>query len=125
MKKIPVDKIEDGMVLAKPLMGSAGNVLLSEGIVLKQSMISRLKNWDVPVVVIQSDDEPAEEVAAPVAVEFRTDELDAKFKDVMKNPIMKIVYEATRDYFQNKHNRDKIDLSATRTIPAPEAPRKP
>ena len=106
MKKIPVDKIEDGMILAKPLMGSSGNILLNEGVVLKQSMISRLKNWDVPLVTVQSDQETVEETAAPVAVEFKTEALDAVFSNVIKNPIMKIIYEATRDYL-NKNTKDK------------------
>jgi len=109
MRKIPVDKIEDGMVLAKPLMGSTGNVLLSEGIVLKQSMIPRLKNWDVPTVTVHSGEDVTEEVAAPAAVEFKSEALDAVFKDVIKNPIMKIVYEATRDYFRNKNLKDRIE----------------
>jgi len=102
MKKIPVDKIEDGMILSRPLMGSAGNTLLSEGVVLKKAMISRLKNWDVPFVVIQSEEENVEEISTAATVEFKTSELDNTFKDVLKNPIMKIVYEATRDYLRGK-----------------------
>lgn len=102
MRKVQVDKIEDGMVLAKPLMGSGGNVLLSDGVVLKKAMISRLKNWDVPFVVIQSEGEDVVEASSPIALEFKTEELDHVYADVIKNPIMKIVYEATRDYLRNK-----------------------
>lgn len=102
MKKIPIDKIEDGMVLAKPLIGSAGNVLLNEGVVLKVSMISRLRNWDIPTVTVQSAEETVEETSAAPAVEFHSEALDEVFRDVMKQPIMRIVYEATRDYFKSK-----------------------
>jgi hypothetical protein len=109
MKKIPVDKIEDGMVLAKPLIGSNGNILLNEGVILKKSMISRLKNWDVPSITVQSDQEVVEEVAAPVSVEINTNALDTVFKDAIKNPIMKIIYESTMDYFRNKSLKGKPD----------------
>jgi len=103
MKKIQVDKIEDGMVLAKPIVGNSGNILLNEGVILKKSMIPRLKNWDVPFVSVQSEVESVEEVAAPVVVEYKSDVLDEVFKDVIKNPIMKIILESTRDYFRNKY----------------------
>ncbi|MFH0920473.1 MAG: hypothetical protein V1913_08925 [Fibrobacterota bacterium] len=102
MKKIPIDKIEDGMVLAKPLIGSAGNILLNEGVVLKVSMVARLRNWDIPSVTVQSTEETVEESSTAQAVEFHSEILDEVFKDVMKHPIMRIVYEATHDYFKSK-----------------------
>jgi len=102
MKKISIDKIEDDMILAKPIIGSAGNVLLNEGVVLKVSMVTRLRNWDIPTVTVQSADEVVEETSTTQTVEFHSDVLDDIFKDVMKHPIMCVVYEATRDYFKNK-----------------------
>jgi len=98
MRKVLIDKIEDDMVLAKPLMGTTGNVLLSEGVLLKKSMISRLKNWDIPFVYVQSDSEQPEDTSSPTTVAVSTGELDGIFSDVIKNPIMKIIYEAARDY---------------------------
>lgn len=95
------------MILAKPLVGSAGNILLNEGVVLKTTIISRLKNWDVPFVTVQSGDEQTEEPVTAVPVEFKTEVLDTIFTDVIKNPIMKIIYEATRDYFRSKNTKDK------------------
>ncbi len=102
MRKIAIDNIEDGMVLAKPLMGSTGNILLGEGIELKQAMISRFKNWDISFVFIHSDgDEPDDPNAAPV-VAISSDQLDEVFKDVLKNPIMRIIYDAARDYNKSR-----------------------
>ena len=98
MRKILIDKIEDDMVLAKPLVGANSNVLLSDGILLKKSMISRLKNWDIPFVYVQSDSEQPEDATIPAAVAVSTGELDIIFSDVIKNPIMKIIYEAAKDY---------------------------
>lgn len=102
MKKIPIDKIEDGMILEKPVMGTGGNVLLNEGVVLKASMIGRLKNWNIPSVSVQSDEEEVEEEAETVSIEYKTQQLDDTFADVMDNPIMKIVYDATKAHLENR-----------------------
>jgi len=102
MRKVLIDKIEDAMILAKPLVGTNGNVLLGEGVELKKSMISRFKNWDIPFVYIQSDDDNPGDTANTASVAVSTDELDGIFCDVIKNPLMKIIYEAARDYNQSK-----------------------
>lgn len=102
MRKVIVDKIEDGLVLARPLMGATGNILLGEGVVLKASMISRLKNWDVPFVYVQSEVEQTEDSSSASGVPVSTDELDEIFTDVMKNPIMKIIYDAAKEYSKTR-----------------------
>jgi hypothetical protein len=102
MKKIPVDKIENGMILSKPLIGASGNVLLNEGVVLKTTMIPRLKNWDIPFVTVQGEEEKTAEAAAPLAQEFETKQLDQVFADVLTNPLMKIIYDATLLHLRGK-----------------------
>ncbi|MBL8025474.1 MAG: hypothetical protein JNL74_03640 [Fibrobacteres bacterium] len=102
MRKILIDKIEDAMILAKPLVGANGNILLGEGVELKKSMISRFKNWDIPFVYIHSDGDNSEDASSTAAVAVSNDELDGIFSDVIKNPLMKIIYEAARDYNQSK-----------------------
>jgi len=102
MRKVPIDKIEDGMILAKPLVGTTGNILLNEGVILKGSMVSRLKNWDVPVVYVESENEHAVDPENTSTVAVSTTEIDEIFMDVMKNPLMKTIYEAAKDYSSNR-----------------------
>lgn len=106
MKKIPVEKIEDGMILSKPLIGAAGNVLLNEGVVLKISMVARLKNWGVPFVSVQGEEEAAKQESAPAAQEVHSQKLDQTFAGLLDNPIMKIIYEATLHHLQGKQDAD-------------------
>ena len=103
MKKIQIDKIEDGMILAKPLMGTAGNVLLSEGLVLKTAMIARLRNWGIQIVTIESNEAPSETETVSPGLEHKPTELDDVFSDVLKNPIMKIIYDSTKAYLAGDH----------------------
>lgn len=95
MKKIYVEKIEDGMTLAKDVCGSSGSALLSKGIKLTKNMGRRLKNWGVTFVCIEGEEEHTEE--KPVR-EFQPEEvkeqLETKFVDVMDNPIMKTLFKA-------------------------------
>ena len=47
MKKIVVSDISDQMILAKPLVGGNGKILMAQGAELKSSMVNRLKSWGV------------------------------------------------------------------------------
>ena len=77
-------------------------MLLNEGIELKKSLIPRLKNWDIAFVSIQSDEDESAEEAQAVSSEFKAQHLEELFKDVLGDPLMKIVYDATLNHFSKK-----------------------
>jgi len=65
MRKVPLQEVEDGMVLATPLTGSSGNVLMGKGIVLKSSIVPRLSAWGVTHVCIEGDPLPGDILMQP------------------------------------------------------------
>ena len=56
MTKIPLGEIEDGMILASPLIGATGNTLLPTGTILKNAMIARLMTWKIHFVDIVGEE---------------------------------------------------------------------
>ena len=56
MPKLPINEIEDGMVLANPIIGATGNILLPQGSTLKKSMTARLMTWKIHFVEIVGED---------------------------------------------------------------------
>lgn len=60
MRKVPLEEVQDGMVLAVPLTGSAGNILMGQGIPLRSAIIPRLAAWGVTYVVVEGDPTPEE-----------------------------------------------------------------
>jgi len=87
----------DGMVLAEPIIiGQV--VLLNKGFVLRKSLIMRLQSRDIHSIMIESE----EEENISVVEQFNQSQLslDEVFSDVLKNPIMHLIYEVTRDYLR-------------------------
>ncbi|MBD3420340.1 MAG: hypothetical protein GF398_09515 [Chitinivibrionales bacterium] len=95
MRKIPVDQIEDKMVLAREIRGRSGNVLLNKGATLNPFMGRRLKNWEIYFVYVEGEEEQQEESAAPtVSAEEINKHLEQKFSAVLHNSIMKKIFAA-------------------------------
>ena len=60
MRRIRVDKVVEGMILAKTIYSTDGNILLNAGIVLKRSYISRFK--EIGIFEIYVDDEISRDI---------------------------------------------------------------
>ncbi len=104
MKKIPVEKIEEGMILGREVCGPGGNVLLSKGITLSRAIGRRLQNWSVSAVYIEGEEErhPEEETASASPEELRT-HLTAKFSKTLRNSLMKKIFDAVYSYRLQKN----------------------
>ena len=93
MKKIPVDKIENGMILGRELCGISGNVLVSKGTQLSTALGRRLKNWGITVVFIEGEEEsPQEENLVTISPENLKNDLMKKFSNVIDKPFMKEIF---------------------------------
>jgi hypothetical protein len=96
MKSIPISEIQDGMVLAKPIFGLDGKILLSPGAEVKSSMADRLKNWGVAVAHIEDDEDHSEEKAERLAL------LNKTFENRLNHSLMKIIYMAVKRHIEEQ-----------------------
>lgn len=106
MKKIAVEKIEDGMVLSRRICNSSGNILVSKGVSLTAALGRRLKNWGVHYVYIEGEEQSTEEsnIVYSSPEELKT-HLLSKFSSVMENPIMEKLFVAVYQYRLQKSSR--------------------
>jgi hypothetical protein len=105
MKKITVDKIEDGMILFREVFGASGSILLSKGLSLTTAIGKRLKNWGITFVYIEGDEdaEGIQNVVQP-SLENIQSGLIQKFSDVIDDPIMKKLFAAVFQYRLQNNN---------------------
>lgn len=105
MKRVPVDKIENGMILAKEVRGRSGNVLLNKGVVLNSFMGKRLKNWDIVFLYVEGEsDAPEETSETQISPREVKESLEKKFSLVMHDPVMKHVFAAVYQYRLHSNN---------------------
>jgi len=104
MKKITVDKIEDGMILGREICGASGNVLVSKGAPLSAALGRRLQNWGITTLYIEGEEDSlAEENAVSISPEKLREDLMYKFSNVINNPIMKQLFTTVYQYRLNKN----------------------
>lgn len=105
MKKILVDEIENGMILAKDVNGTSGNALLGKGTALTNTMGRRLKNWGIPFVYIEGEeDSPEESEDSTVSLEEIKAELEQRFEGVLKIPRMTELFNAVLNFKKTSPN---------------------
>lgn len=99
MKKILVEDIDNGMVLAKDVNGASGNVLLGKGTTLSSTMGRRLKNWGIPFVHIEGEEDNKEESEeSSVSPEEIRAELEERFQGVLNIPRMTDIFTAVLNF---------------------------
>jgi hypothetical protein len=94
MKKVPVSEIQDGMVLAQPITGPGGNVLLGIGMTLRANLSSRLTAWGIPSVWIEAEDQEKSETSSDASGISVRDRLDLLFKGRQVNSAMRTIFAA-------------------------------
>ncbi len=105
MKKVPADKIEDDMVLARDVCGPGGNTLLTKGTKLSAALGRRLQNWGIAFVYVEGEEEALEEeITVAVSPEALKAHLTEKFGKAIKNPYMQKIFDAVYGY-RLKNNR--------------------
>lgn len=106
MKKINIDRIQDGMILTREVYGSSGSILLGKGIKLTQTIGRRLKNWGVSIVYIQGDEEDIKnDKSVEKSPAIADESLKVKFGDVLENPYMKDIFHAVYEYKRKKYDK--------------------
>ena len=98
MKKLPISEIQDGMVLAQPVNGANGNVLLGKGSSLKASMANRLSAWGVSSVCVESSDDPDSTATPSTANGSVRERIDHMFEGRLVNSAMRTIHRATLSF---------------------------
>ena len=104
MKKLSVENVLEGMILAREVCGTSGNILLIKGTQLNPALGRRLKNWGIPFVYIEGEEESMTQESAPsISPEDLKKHLMAKFSDVINNPLMKQIFAAVFQFRLQKN----------------------
>ena len=97
MKKLELDDLKPGMVLAKPIHNFQGLLLLSEGTTLYGNNIRILKSWGVTNVWIEAEAAEVDERDAEVEIErqeiIKSDLMD-KFDGLLEDKVMAEIMRA-------------------------------
>lgn len=92
MRKVPVEKVREGMTLARPVYGYDGNILLNTGMMLKISYINKLKELDIHELYV--DDEISRDIIIDDVI---SDETRFEARISIKNAMEGIRYGQTLD----------------------------
>ncbi len=94
MPKIPVDKLEPGMKLSKPVTAKNGMVLLGEGTELSETWIKRISEMDITGVFIEG---PAIQT---ISKEEALTNLEARFAKTEGKPYMNLIKKVTKEHIE-------------------------
>ena len=93
MRKISIDKLKAGMVLAKPLLRGT-MVVLGEGTALTETWISRIEDMEIDSVFIEGSAEQA------VPKEEALSQLDSRFQHVLDQPHMMALKMIVKEHIE-------------------------
>lgn len=111
MAKISIDKAEPGMVVTDGVTNDKGMILLPPGTELSETLINRLKKWNVQTVTVKGDSTASGESEQDNSGDaiFQQQQMDEeleqriekKFEPVMNDPVMADIYKALKIFLQN------------------------
>jgi len=94
MPKIPVAKLEPGMILAKPIMTPNGMVMLGEGTELNGKWIERIQDMEIASIFV--DGPPIQTMSEEEAIA----NLDARFALVADKPFMGSIKKIVKEHIE-------------------------
>jgi len=99
MRRVVLEELTSGMVLAKPVVNAAGLVVLAAGAELDEATLARLQRLGAASVFVEGEagDERGKTLAELEA------ELDHRFRLVRNDPRQLTILEAIRLHLRNSH----------------------
>ena len=94
MAKLAAERLEPGMVLARPVMNKNGMTMLGEGAELTDSLIEKIRDMGIESVHVQGMSQPDIPMEALLAV------LDARFAHVEKDPLMAMIKRLMKEHIE-------------------------
>ena len=97
MKKVSINELENGMILAKPILRGS-MVILAEGAELTSSWIDRIEDMGIEDIFIEGIAEQAIPVEEALAL------LDARFMMVNDDPCMNLLKKIVREHIESLYH---------------------
>ncbi len=82
MRRIVIEKVEEGMILGKALLKSDGKILLGQGCKLSARIISRLSEWGFESIVVEGDPQSADEIIESAGINNQNMSMDEIFVQI-------------------------------------------
>ena len=104
MIQLKITALKPGMVLARSVYNQQDLLLLEKGTALTKKRIWMIKTWGIDQVSVKGGGQKDEAAADAVEVETYEsieNELQAKFADVLDDPIMEAIMKAAARQLQN------------------------
>jgi hypothetical protein len=101
MRRIPIDQVKPGTVLAKEITNAKGLPLMAPGTVLTDALIARLDRIGVTAVYVEG--EPIEGGKAVKTLAELDRELDQRFRKVTADPVQVLIREAIRRHLHARY----------------------
>ena len=99
MRRVVIEELTPGMILAKPVTNAAGLVVLPSGAELDEAILSRLQRLGLASVFVEGDTGDA---GGKTFAELEA-ELDHRFRHVNHDPLQQQLLEAIRLYLRTTH----------------------
>ena len=99
MIPVKIDDLKPGMILARPVLNHQGVLLLEVGAKITKKNIRIFKSWGVMEVSVKGELNKLKTVGktpVPRVKDTVEMELQAKFSDVMDDPVMVEIFNAAR-----------------------------
>lgn len=99
MKRVVIDELLPGMVLAKPVTNTAGLPVLAAGAELDSPMIDRLQQLGLTSVYVEGG---AEDSTGKTLAELEA-ELEHRFRNVLQDPLQALILRQMRAHLRATH----------------------
>ena len=98
MKRVPLQEVEPGMVLVKPVTNSAGHVVVAAGMTLDEPLITHLERMGKAAVYVEgtSDEDTSK------SFDEVEQELADRFRKVEGEPQLARIHEAIRQFLKSQ-----------------------
>jgi hypothetical protein len=99
MKRVVIDELLPGMVLAKSVTNTAGLPVVAAGAELDRSMIDRLQQLGLTLVYVEGD---AGDTTGKTLAELEA-ELEHRFRRVLQDSLQALILRQIRDHLRATH----------------------
>jgi hypothetical protein len=94
LAKLAAERLEPGMVLARPVMNKSGMIMLGEGTELTDNLIEKIRDMGIESVHVQGMSQPDVPLEALLAA------LDARFSHVEKDHLMAMIKRLMKEHIE-------------------------
>ncbi|ALA60943.1 hypothetical protein [Nitrospira moscoviensis] len=110
MKRVVIEDLQPGMVLAKPVVNGAGLPVVAAGAQLDSTMIQRLSTLAVTAVYVEGE---SGDTAGQTLAELAAG-LERRFRGVVQDPVQRLIFERLLAHLRSTRGMLDPDRSADR-----------